>query len=254
MRCLLLLCCLHLPHLHLLTGAVPPRDTQGAWGWLLWGHGPAPGEDSPPQLCLSSSPAAQPSRPFLRMVSHHPPNSPNPQSLQTPQILQTPQTLQILNPPNLKPFKPSKPQIPCFFGWILTALSQQSTTLRNVAKMSVGVQVRRPSGGERQDFWDDCWDDMSFGIPDLHQSSVGIGGNNAVTHGNYVILHGNNGMRHQNNFGICGNNVRMHGKNIGIHGNNVRIHGNNVGMIYGNNVIMHGNNDMIYGNNVIRQE
>uniref|UniRef100_A0A8C0UUB2 ATPase cation transporting 13A2 n=1 Tax=Cyanistes caeruleus TaxID=156563 RepID=A0A8C0UUB2_CYACU len=36
--------------------------------------------------------------------------------------------------------------------------SQQSTTLRDMAKMSVGVRVRRPGGGERGDLWDGAWD------------------------------------------------------------------------------------------------
>uniref|UniRef100_A0A8C5JF63 ATPase cation transporting 13A2 n=1 Tax=Junco hyemalis TaxID=40217 RepID=A0A8C5JF63_JUNHY len=74
-------------------------------------------------------------------------------------------------------------------GLSLYETRKQSTTLRNMARMSMGVRVRRPGGGEREGFWDGGWDDVSFGILVLHQSGVGIGGNDVGTRWNNVILH-----------------------------------------------------------------
>ncbi|KFO58159.1 putative cation-transporting ATPase 13A2, partial [Corvus brachyrhynchos] len=60
-------------------------------------------------------------------------------------------------------------------GLSLYETRKQSTTLRNMARMSVGVRVRRPSGGEREAFGDGCGANASFGIPVLHQNNAGIG-------------------------------------------------------------------------------
>uniref|UniRef100_A0A8D2MIX5 Cation-transporting P-type ATPase N-terminal domain-containing protein n=1 Tax=Zonotrichia albicollis TaxID=44394 RepID=A0A8D2MIX5_ZONAL len=134
-------------------------------------------------------------------------------------------------------------------GLSLYETRKQSTTLRNMARMSVGVRVRRPGGGEREGFWDGGWDDVSFGILVLHQTGVGIGGNDVGTRWNNVIVHGNNVMRHQSNVGMWGNSVGIDRINVMIYGNNVMIYGNNV-MIYGNNVMKHGNNVMKHQSNV----
>ncbi|KAL2296690.1 hypothetical protein Nmel_016026, partial [Mimus melanotis] len=77
-------------------------------------------------------------------------------------------------------------------GLSLYETRKQSTTLRSMTRMSMGVRVRRPGTGESQDLGG-----VSFGIP-LHQGPVGIAGNNFGTHWDHVIVHGNNDMIYEN--------------------------------------------------------
>ncbi|XP_017588180.1 PREDICTED: probable cation-transporting ATPase 13A2, partial [Corvus brachyrhynchos] len=93
-------------------------------------------------------------------------------------------------------------------GLSLYETRKQSTTLRNMARMSVGVRVRRPSGGEREAFGDGCGANASFGIPVLHQNNAGIGGNDVMRYqdvgirGNNVGIHGNDAVRLRNGVGV----------------------------------------------------